>query len=234
MGRPGWERSLRNLRAWARYASSRHDGAEGYVQLFADRPRNTRVFGEISPDYARLSASQITELHGNLDRPKLFVIMREPVGRALSQLNHEARLHPEIGSTPARQVEFLGSDTVRVMSEYVRIIEALKALPNQHDVGIFFFEDFVEDMPSFFKKFCDFLQVPYVEEMTHELRNPPREGYAFEISSEARDCAVALFAGVTDEVERLVGRVPAKWKAARASGATAAGSLVVGDVSGPA
>ena len=78
--------------------------------------------------------------------------MRDPVARALSQINHKSRLRPQNVASAEHQLRFLESDKVRQMADYPRVISALKALPDQENVGFFFFEDFVGEMDAFFRE----------------------------------------------------------------------------------
>jgi hypothetical protein len=212
-----WAETVRALRAWSRYADCAHDGPDDYLRLFEDRPPTAQVFGEISPNYASLSADRVAEIYERLNRPRMFVIMREPVARVLSQINHEARLRPENVDGAERQLAFLESRRVREMSDYPKMVEALRSIPDQDNVGMFFFEDFVEDMPAFFKAFCGFLGVPYHPALAREMPSPrKRKGdYASKIAPEAQEKAADLFSGMAAEVEKLTGRTPDAWKIRR-------------------
>jgi hypothetical protein len=208
-----WRKNLHRLEAWVDYAKCPHRGAEDYFRLFENRKPSAAAFGEISPAYARLSAGEIAKMYELLGRPRLFVIMRDPVARALSQVNQESRRHPENVSSTDRQISFLRSDKVREMSDYPRMIAALRALPDQENVGMFFFEDLVQDMPSFFRSFCEFLGVPYRKVLLRDIPHSEERGdYRARLAPAVHEKAAELYGGMGAEVARLLGRTPAAWR----------------------
>ena len=213
---PVWRETARNLAAWEQYTQCRHDGADDYLRLFDGRDPQARAFGEISPNYALLTAGEIAMIYDALARPKLFVIMRAPVARVLSQINHESRLRSENVSSPERQLAFLDSAKVRRMSDYPGMIRALRALPDQQNVGLFFFEDFTADMDGFFRSFCAFLGVPYDKVLAREIRSGKQKSdYRAKLAPEVIAKAAELYGGMGAEVARLVGRTPAAWDVER-------------------
>lgn len=209
------QRNLKKLETWVKYARSANRGAEDYLRLFEDRAPSARAHGEISPSYATLSAGEIARIYGLLGRPRLFVTMRDPVARVLSQVNHEGQRRPDNVATTERQLAFLRSDKVREICDYPRVIAALRALSDQENVGIFFFEDFVADMEGFFRSLCAFLGVGYHRRLVRDIpRAAPRGTYRTTLDPAVAALAEELYGGMRAEVARLVGRTPAAWGAA--------------------
>jgi hypothetical protein len=209
---PAWQENLRNLEAWTRYAQCTHQGPEEYLRLFEIRRPEARAWGEISPNYAMLGADEIGKVDAWLGRPRLFVIMRDPVARALSQINHESRLRPQNVSSTERQVRFLESDKVREMADYPRILSALRSLPDQDRIGIFFFEDFVESMEAFFRDLCAFLGVGYDKVLVRDIaRSGRKTDYRSALAPAVHEKAAELYGGMGAQVAGLVGRTPAAW-----------------------
>jgi hypothetical protein len=136
------------------------------------------------------------------------------VARALSQINHESRLRPQNVSSTERQIGFLESPKVREMADYPRGISALRSLPDQDRVGLFFFEDFVEDMEAFFRALCTFFGVSYDRVLVRDMpRSSRKTDYRSTLSPAVHAKAVELYGGMAAEVARLVGRTPAAWGA---------------------
>ncbi|MDP6352913.1 MAG: sulfotransferase [Alphaproteobacteria bacterium] len=147
-------------------------GPDWYRKHFTDA-KEGQVVGEKTPDYLwnneklEIEPKDIAaRIHKTLPNAKLIIILRDPVTRAISALNHQIRGGRISPFVPTRKI-FLDSAKERwsefgIMSRgyYRRQIENYYNYFDKSNIKIFFYEDdMIKNPASTLSESCDFLSV---------------------------------------------------------------------------
>ncbi|SNS81898.1 sulfotransferase [Tropicimonas sediminicola] len=153
-----------------------------FKQMRADHP-NARLFGDITPEYAGLSADNFRTIRewitGAGFRPRVVYLMRDPVERCYSALRMADRNRKDDGGAihrPAR--ERLATEAVshwcEVRTRYERTIPALEAAFGPDELYLGIYEDFFRTEVT--QELCGFLDIPYVApNFEHMANSSPRD-----------------------------------------------------------
>ncbi len=194
---------------WKKYVQTNPDSIKSYMNLF--QPSDSDLaYGEITPSYSGLSEDTLKEICDMKEKPKVFLIMREPIARIWSQIRHVERIRPNDVSSLEKQLAFLESEHVRMRSDYAGTIKRVQKVFPSDRIGYFFFEDMLEDQEKYLKNVCDFLGVKYNSCMVQVKRNRSRAA-SKKMSIEVEKRAIELYGNIADDVRELLGHVPDSW-----------------------
>ncbi|MDG9667856.1 sulfotransferase [Hahella sp. CR1] len=180
-----------------------------YRNLF---PRiDGKVSGELTPAYSTLDERGVDLVKSTVsERCRILLIIRDPVERAWSGVKMNYRwtgedvTQEEIEGLRAR----IGSNTVRLRSEYSKIIPRWKErFPDRF--SLLFYEDLKAAPEAFFKHVCSLLGISqdYIPDTLHKRSNEDREGISMpkvarEILEEMLVSEIEHFKAVRDEYLR--------------------------------
>lgn len=133
---------------------------DAYLQYFASRIGEEKLFGEICTSYACLPPEgyqRIAELGYDL---RMFFIMRDPTDRAISHIQHHRRRHSNLNVDDEIERMRIGYNLYD-RSNYTETIRSVsKGAPNT-PFETFIYEDLFTEKTMM--SFCDFLGIKYID-----------------------------------------------------------------------
>ncbi|MCF7908407.1 MAG: sulfotransferase [Candidatus Omnitrophica bacterium] len=106
-----------------------------------------KVTGEASPTYANLKPEEIKRISKIMPKVKIIYILRNPINRTWSNLKHLAREARRRVNTYS-QGELVGmieKGSVKIVSEYLQVIDNWQANFSKEQIFIGFFDEIVRD-----------------------------------------------------------------------------------------
>ncbi|MEP1614398.1 MAG: sulfotransferase [Roseobacter sp.] len=187
----------------------------------------TGAMGELCPQYALLNSQTFAEMNGLTDNVRFIYILRDPLSRFLSGVQHNMR--KSSGSTDvtieklSEQVNNFAknpaSGPIR-RSRYDQTIAQLEEHVPQEQIMYVFFENLFEQTQV--QKICDFLNVPFVPAAVSRKRNVAGKS-AVAVSDLDRSVAARPLKPVYEfALERFGTDLPKKWM----TNATLSGAIV--------
>jgi len=209
-----WRPSAWRLRPWYRdYISSPVDDA-WYANLF--RHREDRCFaGEATPEYAIIGEEGYHHIQRLSPDVRILFIMRNPVTRAWSQANHQARrMKVDLSRlAPERAVEVMQSaPNFAALSDYPATIKALRRVFNAEQICLSFYEEAHADRRAALAKWCHFIGIGYRAEWFKRPETVYNVGQATQMQLPVRMLLRERYRLTVEEVRNLVGRVPPSWE----------------------
>ena len=138
---------------------------DDYVQLYADATSSHKALGEACVAYLHFHEESIPNIQKLLSKPKILIILRNPVDRAYSNYLHHARDDFE----PLTVEEALEAESERLKKKWwwgyqftdagLYSDQVAAYLQNFDDVKICLFEDFKKDVDGFLRETFKFLGV---------------------------------------------------------------------------
>jgi hypothetical protein len=206
---------IRSPAFWLRFWLGARDDA-WYASLFRGAQRRGLVAGEITPAYAALPEDALRRLHALSPRVKLAFVMRDPVSRTWSALNHG--FEKRGGAPGALAVDEALARARRggvvARSDYLDTIARLERVFPREQLHFAFFDELRDDPRAFTKRFLSFLGVDPA--WAERLTLPPAANTAAAPnpvpSALARTLAREYLPMVRSLCERFDG-APQRWRA---------------------
>ena len=133
-----------------------------YLGLFPDD--EALVKGEIAEDYSVLSKEDIARVHGVIPDCKIFVILRNPVDRTISNARHAFMNRKGVALENVSQEELLEHidhpDSV-ARSNYVEMLDNWRSVFPKEQLMIRFYEEISEDPQTLLKDICSHIGTTY-------------------------------------------------------------------------
>lgn len=186
-----------------------------YFKYMMTGLKTERLVGDISPDYALLSAEALRLMVGVADETRFLYIMRDPVERLWSHARMDAK-----NKLPAGR-EFLSyakellaaaisgdpQNVIASHSQYKRTLTALfDAVPEERRL-VLFYEDLMR--PSGLRKLCAFLKIkPLMAGFDRQVN----EGVGAELSAEDRAVLRRFLQPEYEYVAQHFPNLPDAWK----------------------
>ncbi|OYU20131.1 MAG: hypothetical protein CFE34_01500 [Rhodobacteraceae bacterium PARR1] len=126
---------------------------QDYLAFFARRMRGQGAFGEISPSYALLPPEALRQMAGLTDDVRFVFLMRDPVARMASQIQHLRRRLRRESTVDEVMAEVLPGSPLWQRGEYGRTLDALAVAGVRFKVLIY--EDMFQD--STIRDLCHWL-----------------------------------------------------------------------------
>ncbi|MCB1866203.1 MAG: sulfotransferase [Chromatiales bacterium] len=211
---PGRLRELAAQRRWYRdYRRGPIDDA-WYVRLFDRAHRGSAwLAGEATPEYAALGQAGLTHLSGLAPRARLLFIMREPVARAWSAVQHHCRRRRvRAEALTVEAVDAIVNDAEFVqLGDYAATLSALAAVFGPAQVWLGFHEDLHEDRQAAIEGICGFLSIPAAPLLNLPLGRRVNRSRNVEPPAAVRAHLREICRPTVDAVAARLGRVPDVW-----------------------
>jgi len=188
-----------------------------YINLFKDKPKKATISGELTPSYNRLPENgfqHLQKLHPNV---KIIFLMREPVKRLTSALKMYVRnnnLNPELVHD-RRFLKFLNHHGNIEMSDYKSTLKKIFKVFPKEQIFIGFYEDMFRSNEStniFLKNLCEFLNVPFSEEVfKNVISNKFNSTSNYEFSPLVMNEISKIVAGQNEGVKEIIDNIPIEW-----------------------
>jgi hypothetical protein len=201
-------------------ASRRHMSLREYSTFFAAR-EDQKWVADITPVYL-YAPRALEEIRDNLEQPRIIVTLRNPLGRMASHFKFHKKLHgfADFGSYAAAALDRLHIDTVSNwaspaqgirMSLYAKRVEKALQLFGAENCLILLYEDLAADPQTWASKLEAFLDVPIDASLANNRFRNSSDGEAVDMTSEAVERVMQLFAADAMALEPLIGPVARDW-----------------------
>lgn len=131
---------------------------EKYLDFFATRVGDSSVFGEISTSYSTLPPEGFRRIADSHPDTRLFLIMRDPTTRAISNIQHRMRRQSELNIDTTISLIAPG-DILYERSNYPKALAAIKkGAPDAPFLPMVYEALFTEKT---IRDFCEFLGIRY-------------------------------------------------------------------------
>lgn len=182
------------------------DDIEKYLSFFAARIGSSKIFGEISPSYATLPPEGIRIITNSHPDTRLFLTMRDPTARAVSQIQHRMRYAPDLDIDTAIEKIVIGS-ILYDRSNYPATLRAVReGAPDTKFLTLIYEDLFTENS---IRKFCNFLGISYKQpRFEHRINFARTKGLSDDQNRRIRQ----ILSPVYDEMQDYFGdEKPTKW-----------------------
>jgi hypothetical protein len=200
---------------WLRFWLGARDDA-WYAGLFRAAQRRGLLAGEITPAYATLPEDAFRRLHALNERVKIAFVMRDPVARTWSALNHGFEKRGGAPGTlpPDEALVRAHRDGVLARSAYLDTIGRLERVFPRAQLHFAFFDDLRDEPRAFTKSLLSFLGADPTR--AHELTLPAPVNTAAGLSPLPPELARTLAREYLPMVRALCDRfdgAPHRWRA---------------------
>lgn len=220
IGTPKMRRKERARRRLGTMSQGSEDGTHrGYADVLFDSYAQQPVVAEVTPQYALLRADTFREMAALGTDVRFVFIMRDPLGRIHSRLNHkignglpnEGDISPETIDAFYRGMLSTGADSDLIRrSSYDATLSELEAAVPTERIGLFFYEDFFK--PKEQERLSRFLGITHVtakvEKRVLKSKGAVRD-FSAELDAQALEYLRPTYAYFAD---RFGDAVPDAWK----------------------
>ncbi len=178
-----------------------------YKRFFRKRIADEKVFGEVTPRYCNLDASEFAFIKSRFTSVKIIFILRNPADRLWSQMQFDENFgRAEVSAELIKGL--LQKSLYSERSDYVATIKNLNKTFTPQDVHYEFFENLF--CTEAIQKICSFLNVGFHPPNFEKAQNAPAKAL---LRSEQRENLVNLLKDQYEFVaEEFEDRLPESWK----------------------
>jgi len=125
---------------------------------------NEKICGEITPAYSLLPEHGFWEMKRLLSKPKIILLLRNPVDRQWSQVKFHKKFFPDLKFNEY-YLESFNNDKFMKRSNYQTLLNTLFSVFSRNKIHIIFYESLFNDdyRQKVLKNLCDFLEVNYFQ-----------------------------------------------------------------------
>lgn len=148
--------AVAKIAAFAGMLAHRDASYRRFLELFG---QDARISGEITPSYATLPLEGVHAIETCLDRPRYFLVLRNPADRFGSQISHEMRFDPGIRGTDP--LELLARPAFALRSNYAVTLSTFLDVVEPERMLVLFYEHLFdpERGPGEIERLCTFLGI---------------------------------------------------------------------------
>lgn len=156
-----------------------------YHQYFSwIKKDNEKICGEITPAYSLLPKQGFSEMKRLLNKPKIILLLRNPVDRQWSQVKFHKKFFPDLKFNEY-YLESFNNDKFIQRSNYQTLLNILFSIFSRSEIHIIFYETLFNSdyRQSVLKSLCDFLEVDYFQST---IKDKVNSSVAAQLSPELR------------------------------------------------
>lgn len=133
-----------------------------YRSIF--EPYKSKICGDISPSYSRLSQGEVEYVNKRLPQAKIIFLMRDPIERCWSNLDQNMRFGfmPNNPTIDQMKVQ-INAGQVADHSNYARTLKNWSAHYDTNLIHVEFMENVIGEPLDVLQRVCDFLGLSYRE-----------------------------------------------------------------------
>jgi len=156
-------------------------GIEFYIKNFFNINNNTKIVGEIDPEYL-YHKNVPKRLHKFFPQSKIIIMLRNPIYRAFSHYKmivsrgQETKKFMQAIKTEPERIKKNFMNNVRYSytsrGYYSKQISLYLQYFNKNQIKIVLFEDFINDIEFHINDICDFLQIKRINKFDKIKSNP--------------------------------------------------------------
>ena len=211
-----WHRwpELRGQGEWYRGYLSDPIDDDWYASLFCDRGEK-RFAGEATPEYALIGAEGFAHMKRLAPDMRVLYILRNPVERAWSQLQHVCRregLRTDGGNVDAL-ISRANAPGFGAHGDYLAALDGLEQVFDPDQLQIEFFEKIHEDREQALGRICSFVGLAYNPAWFGEMGQRYNRSKPAAMPPAIRAHFANAYADVIRGVEARLGSVPDSWLA---------------------
>lgn len=207
-GSKDFEHKRRELRWFVNYLKNPIDD-DWYVSLFPSGS-SYGITGEFTPEYALIGAKGFKHIKRLAPDAKVLFLLRRPLEQAWSQYLHfRDPRNDQIDVNDA--IRFWQTDYSMKLRNYAATIRQLYDAFGASHVHIGFYEDLKEDTSGGLQRIYEFLAVSPFDMSTKNMKTVYNKSPNLSIDRELADYLDGECLRIADEVEEIVGHVPAAW-----------------------
>ncbi|MGD9868710.1 MAG: sulfotransferase [Hyphomicrobiales bacterium] len=200
-------------RGWyRRYMADPIDDA-WYAGLFAERG-GRKLAGEATPEYALIGEEGFRHIARLAPDARVLFIMRDPVARGWSQLQHYCRVEKLDASRLSAQelIAIASTPGFRAFGDYVSVLDGLaKVFPKGH-VWIGFYEEIHAHRLDALERICCFLGVRFDPAWFADSEKRFNPGQDARMPEAVRRFLREQYRDQAREIGKRLGRLPESWR----------------------
>ena len=210
-----WHRwpELRGQSTWYRGYLADPIDDDWYASLFRDRG-GKRFAGEATPEYALIGVDGFAHMKRLAPSMRVLYILRNPVERAWSQLQHVCRREglPTDGGDVNALIARANAPGFAAHGDYVAALDGLEQVFGPDQIRIEFFEKIHEDRAQALGRICNFIGLAYNPAWFGEMGERVNRSRPAAIPPAIREHFANAYADVVRGVEDRLGSVPQSWR----------------------
>jgi len=189
----------------------------GYSEFMTARAGMARLVGDITPSYALLSEERLARMAQLAPRVRFVYLLRDPIDRLWSNVRMMAtrtKSEPEAAQAEALRIfdRFVAGQDVGLTgrSDYAGALGRMNRALRPEDVFVAFYEELFSD--TVVSRLCAFLGIAFRPGAYDKVEHG---GVPMRLDDGRRSVARRLLAPQYEQVQELLGELPARWQTNR-------------------